>query len=243
MLGLFRFSLMLATLWIALPVFAGDEEPDTRSVIALVGRHTLAHACPIDSNYAITAAHVTDRLWYDQDYPLSPYRYQNELGDYGIAIGTGVLASSDLGTLRLNEGISSWYSVARHAPQVDEKVYWVEYETDDKGHPFEPRVEKAEVKNVVAGTIYTDHAPEPGSSGGCLFSASGEVYGIVSAGWRFGTSATKPNVGAFVGIYGQWEPERPKSAKEEGAPEGEQEQEEVDPMYGAGYPYADEGNQ
>jgi hypothetical protein len=228
-------------------VYADNDPPegvDTDAMLALIGRHSVAHACPVSENMALTAAHVIDLKWYDPDFALVPYRFQNEYGEDGLAIPRYVVTSSDFGFVELQQPVSHFFPVATSAPNIGDMVWWVEFELRNKKEAFFQNVRSAKIVNVVAGTIYTDRSPMPGASGGCLLNESNEVLGVVSRAWMFSRTYGKYEVGDFTGVYPPWTPEIPDgaNAEKEGEAEGEQEQEEVDSMYGPGYPYADEGN-
>jgi hypothetical protein len=216
---------MLFALVMASPTEADDERVyDSGAVLALVGRHAIAHACPVGPQHALTAAHVTDIRWYDDDAPLVPYRYENENGEFGLAVPLSVYTASDTGWVRLSSALSMWYRYADGPPEIGSRVYWVEYDVHNKKNALKAKYEDAKVINVVAGNIFVDRAPIPGSSGGCVWNENGEIVGIVSAAWKISKDYRSDfNVGAFVGVYSPWGPDIPKdkNAEQESSEEEE----------------------
>jgi hypothetical protein len=198
-----QFCVVLLAFTMAVSAVAGPPETvDADKVVALVGRFAIAHACPISENYALTAAHVTDVRWFDNDFALVPYRYENGYGEYGIAKPAGVFSSSDIGWLHFPSGVSH-FRIASTRPLIGDKVYWVEFNLSNKRKAITPKVEDGKIVNIVAGTIYIDRAPVVGASGGCLLNAG-----------KIGSSNTY-NVGAIVGIYPPWTPDLPGEKDEE----------------------------
>lgn len=188
---------------------SADVEIDMDGVLDLIGKYTAGHACPVYDGYALTAAHVIDVRWEDRNFPLIPYRFSNEKGDYGLAQPLTVFAHADIGWLKLLPGPVGSYEMSERTPKEDDKVFWVEYETGKKNEAFKAKRRDAKIINVVAGHLFLDQAPISGASGGCLFNEYGEVIGIVTAGWKIG-NAYEPNVGEAVAVYGDWMPLHPK---------------------------------
>ena len=193
---------------------SGDSEIDTSNVLHLMGRHAVAHACPVAPHYAITAAHVIDPRWMDKEFPLIPYRFSNDDGVEGIAKPAGVFKEADVGLLILGPSPVEFYRLAEHAPKLKDKIFWIEYNDKKVNDAFRTEVREAEVVRVVAGHIYTDDAPVPGASGGCAFNEANEVVGIIVAGWGVGYTHN-PNVGGIAATYGIWRPELPEEEKSE----------------------------
>jgi hypothetical protein len=186
-------------------ITSGDD-PDLTATLSLAGRFSVAHACPVSPEWALTAAHVLDPRPFEPKAPLVPYRFESYRGEEGLAQPQSVLASSDLGWLHLNVKVSKFYTYGPK-PVKGDKVYWVNLKTNrDNFHEMD--VVDAEVVNVVAGLIFTKGTePKPGASGGCLLNVDGELVGIVSGVW---TNEDYRRVGDFVGVFAPWTPETPK---------------------------------
>jgi hypothetical protein len=124
------------------------------------------------------------------------------------------MSESDLGWLELGKGAVKYpYTVASTRPNIKDKIYWIEYNFKRKKDAFRTERREAKVLRIIAGHIYVDEAPVSGASGGCAFNEAGEVVGIISGAYAVGTFA-RANVGVFVGIYGDWMPNRPKVKEE-----------------------------
>jgi hypothetical protein len=199
----------MAVLFGSTAAISDNPEIDMNGVLHLMGRHNIGHACPIDENVALTAAHVTDSRWWD-DTPLSAFRYSNDNGQSGIALPAGVHSEVDLGWIKVGPDPVTFYEVSNIPPVEDDKIFWVEYNTKKEKNAFETERRESRVLRVVAGHIYMKDPPKSGASGGCLFNESGKVVGIVTSGWYVGFTR-EPNVGGAVGVWGKWLPDRPKS--------------------------------
>lgn len=193
---------------------ADKAEIDTNNVLHLKGRHNAGHACPvIDEHLKLTAAHVLDVKWYDRDFPLLPFRFSTDNGHKGIARPLAVQTAVDLGWLYTEVKVKP-YRVAEVGPVEDDKVFWIEYNLDKKKDVFKTEFRDARFIREVAGVIFVDESPQSGASGGCAFNEAGEVIGIITSGWKIG-STYDPNVGGIAAVYGEWLPKPPDVNKEE----------------------------
>lgn len=193
---------------------SGDSEIDTSNVLHLMGRHSVAHACPIGPNLALTAAHVVDPRWMDSNFPLIPFRFSNDAGVEGIVKPTGVFTEADIGLVAVGPNSVGFYRLADNAPEPEDKIYWIEYNTKKVKNAFKTKLRDSKVIVAVGGHIYVDDSPVPGASGGCAFNESGEVVGIISSGWMVGFTYA-PNVGGIVATYGMWKPELPEEEEDD----------------------------
>jgi hypothetical protein len=177
------------------------KEINYDGMLALVGRFSVATGCPVSATRALTSAHVTDPRWFDSKAPLWPFRFENALGEEGIAAPMSVRTEADLGWLALRTPVSVWYSVASEKPKVGDKVFWREYEIqkEDKFFTFVER--DSEIVSVVAGSFYTKRIIRQGASGGCVFNEAGEILGLATMGYTIGYTG---DAGGFIGVWGHW---------------------------------------
>jgi len=192
---------------------SGETEVNTDGVLELSGRFSVAHACPVSDTYVLTAAHVTDLRPNDRNFPLYPYRFSNQSGDYGIAIPVSVFTEVDLGWMRVRKPLTHYYKMSERTPKVDDEITWVDYNFDKKGKALQPDIRTARIVTISAGHFIVDDGPVSGSSGGCVWNEYGEVIGIVSSAWTIGSNY-KPNAGGMAAVYGEWMPEFPKMKEE-----------------------------
>lgn len=194
-----QFLLATALTILALSVNAEDYRPDTSRVLRLVGRWSVAHACPVWPDTILTAAHVIEARPLDLSVPI-PYRYQDYSGHWGVVVPTKAERCSDLGFMSVKGTELGWYVRSDKEPQAGEKVWLVGYDWSSKGKAFTEKLVEAKVVRVIAGHLLLDKSGEPGSSGSCVFNGRNEVVAINAAGLPIGGS----EAGWVVGVWGEW---------------------------------------
>lgn len=204
-----RRTVMAAAALFLMSVAAIGDEPkfNTDGVLSLMGRFSIGHACPVEPGFAITAAHVLDKVWFDSEVDLLPFRFENGAGEEGLALPSGVLMEADLGWVFLFPPVTVYYPFAKERPKRGDKIYWIEYETKDQDKVFQSRIRESEIITVRAGHIFTKRTIRHGASGGCAWNEAGEVIGISVKSFRFGYSG---DAGGFVGVWGKWSPKKPE---------------------------------
>lgn len=179
-----------------------NNQPDTSGVLAVIGRFSIASACPIGPNRILTAAHVADFRPFDASVPLYPYPYSTEAGDSGVMVPVGVKTIQDLSEYIPGEPLTRYYAVADKAPAKGDTVWWQQYNFDSKDKAFSRVIKKSEILRFISGHIILREEIANGASGGCVFNGAGEVVGIVSFGKVLGKSAGE--IGGVVAVYGDW---------------------------------------
>jgi hypothetical protein len=211
----------LGMLWIGLFVFMWftygcasapktariSAPPDTTGVLAIMGKYSIAHACPVSENLALTAAHVIDPRPFDKETPLHGSRW-SAAGEEGLIDSDAVLRESDLGFISSLKPFPAFYQHAEEAPEVGETLWLVGYNWSGAKEAFAEKIIRVEVVRLVAGHLIFNRAGQPGSSGSCVLNSRGELVGINVAGMGVGY---KEEVGIAVSVWGAWWP-TPKEA-------------------------------
>lgn len=184
---------MILALFLALSI----PTPNLDGVLSLMGPRSMAHACPIGPNRALTNGHVIGHDW-----ERFIWESDGHLGLLGAPSTTEKDRFRDLGTVRPWGGqtFPRWYAVAKQPPQVGDRVYFRAYDFRRKKDAFAPVVVATTVVRVLNGHVIYSPAGTPGSSGSCVLNQAGEVVAINAAGMELGD---KNVVGIAVGI---WEP-------------------------------------
>jgi hypothetical protein len=173
-----RLALALALL-VASPAVAKDKKDiNFGPMLHLIGRHGLAHACPIGPDVVVTSAHVIDIKPFDGDVPLFPYSFSTETQE-GWVRPVAASVTSDIAIMEPTKPLDAYYPIATVRPKPGDKVFWVGYSYKRKEGLQETRFD-ATVVGVLAGHIIADEMPLPGSSGGCVLNENEEAVGIVS---------------------------------------------------------------
>ena len=185
------------TLGILISSTSPGKVPDLSGAIQLMGKDSMAHACPVGPEKAFTAAHVSN-----EDGTASFYRWQQGEAS-GVTSGAQSLNSSDLGLLQPKEGrgFPKWYEISQKGPALGEKLWIRGYDFRSGGRAFQPRDWEVHVTRLVAGHIIFDPPVTKGTSGSCILDQSGKVVGVVSA---TATLANLDDIGIGVGIWGEW---------------------------------------
>lgn len=189
-------SCCLRTAQVSIP----ETLPDMSAVMAVTGRFGWAEACPVGPTTVLTSAHVIDLRPFDNDVPLVPLRWEDQDGHAGMLKPAGVFAERDLAIMTPSEGqLQHWFIIAEHAPSNGEPLWFVGWDYR-KNKGLSPRVWRANLLRIRAGTLVYSEPGEPGSSGSCILNAEGRVVGIVR-GWA--SMHNDGRVGTGVAIYGE----------------------------------------
>lgn len=177
------------------PRVAPEAPPDTSKMLKVIGRWTIASACPVEAHRALTAAHVVDpRPFYK--YPgFMPLVWQQ--GTRGGVLRVDrredgeplVQWERDLGII-VTETPMEFYPIADVRPGPGDTIWLSGYDWRDRKRAFADRVWTAKVLRLVAGILVFDPAGEPGTSGSCILNAKGEVVAINVGGKYVGASLT-----------------------------------------------------
>ena len=189
-------ALLLALALSAAPLLAG-EAPDTSRILSVVGRFTVAHACPVAPDVVLSNAHVFDLRPFDPQIPPFPYRFEGG-GVTGWLHPNKVFSDIDLGTAVPTVPVQ-YYPIATQPPTPGEQMWWVAYDWRKK-HAFEQKVLTGKVVRVIAGAIVLDQDTPQGSSGSCILNAKGEVVGLIA--WSFAMDDQQGDLAVGVGIWG-----------------------------------------
>jgi hypothetical protein len=172
--------------------------PDTSKIVKVVGRWTIASACPVALRHALTAAHVIDPRPFDQ-YPgyvplvwqqggrggvFNVYQKQTFAmngGQPSIESRPDVSMMRDIATLQTESDLD-FYPIATVPPEPGDTLYMTGYDWRSKRGAFADRVWVVKLLRIVAGHLIFDPAGEPGTSGSCILNGAGEVVGINIAG-------------------------------------------------------------
>jgi len=179
---------------------AAPEPPDTSAILRLIGRFGAGHACPIEAEVALTAAHVPDVSPLDREVPLWPYRFEGG-GTVGVVEPQGVMSAVDLAVMRPQQPFARWYKRASEPPAVGERLWLLAYDWRSRKAIYADRVMSGRVLRVVAGHIMLDEEVPGGASGSCVLNEAGDVVGVVTWGQRTEDQRTAAVAAA---VFGEW---------------------------------------
>jgi hypothetical protein len=173
--------------------------PDTAKIISVSGRFSLAQACPVAPDIAITAAHVVDPRPFDRSTPAFPVRGESVDGFWTLQTWR-LFYVEDLALMEPVEGkFPRFYQIAEKAPLPGERLWWMGYDFSNQKRAFQRREFSSEVLAVVAGLIILKNDTPQGTSGSCVLNSKGEVVGILSFGKDLDN---KDSVTGVIGIWG-----------------------------------------
>jgi hypothetical protein len=185
---------------------------DADNVLGLIGRTTIAHACPIGPEELLTAGHVFDPRPLDNSAPLVGASYSTPGGQSGEVIPTWSTLTWDIAFGRPAESFSRFYAVAKDEPKPGEKLWLASWDFASQDTAFSQPVLEVTVTRLAAGYVILREEIPAGTSGGCVLNARSEVVGIVSMGIPVGSPTDARAVSAIVSVYGPWL-ERMREAK------------------------------
>lgn len=186
--------------------------PDLSGMLRLSNGNGMAQACPIAMDRALTNRHVMN----------AGARYVWGVDDGEIAHGIVEAESSDdfrdLSVIRpiTSTRFPKWYPIAKMAPKVGERVWFIGVDLGNKTDAFAPEVFSSKVTRVFNGTIALDPAGKHGSSGSCVLNEAGEAIAINKGGTD--TENSNGVIGIAVGIWGDWLALKPDEAVVEEIP-------------------------
>lgn len=205
-LALMRYlaALVLLAVPVAAPTPAEAEEKpkppaETAQVLAMMGRFTSGHGCPVTPTLALTASHMTDVTPFGFRTTPAAYRW-SMLNAEGSVEPIGKVSSADLGVVETDVPFPAWNKAAIAAPAVGDYLWLVGYDWDNKEKGYAAEVIRVRVTRVVAGHVIYHPAGKPGSSGSCVWNQDGQVVAINVWGQDVGTD----EVGIGVGIWRPW---------------------------------------
>lgn len=167
-------------------------EPDLSGVLSLMGRESMAHACPISATQALTNVHVV------QD---APYIWE-AAGHYGLLGAEATTIRDRFRDLAVVEAwhtqFPRWYVVSQTPPQVGDYVYFLGFDFTKKDKAFAPRAFKARILRIRNAHLILTPPGVPGTSGSCVLNEQGEVVAINQGGKELDD---KTVVGVAVGVW------------------------------------------
>ena len=183
------------------------SDPDTSSVLRLVGRYGLGHGCPVDG-VILTAGHNIDPWSWAERSPylgrLVSFSWEDSGGNSGYAHGAYVHPARDLGVLHVTNGTPAYYPLASEEPEIGDVLIWREYDRSAKRRAYHRKIQRARLVNSFAGNLIMEEPPHHGASGACVFDVAGHVVGIVT--WQTPLESGE-RIGHAVSVVGAWWPE------------------------------------
>ena len=174
--------------------------PDVSRIISVIGPGSVAHACPISPNLALTAGHVVRDVEPGGGSTTHAYRAEN--GEWAGFVDPAMASDyEDAGFLRAETPFPSWYTFALRPALPGERLWWLGYDWSKKSRAFQRRVFSGRVINVIAGSIILDVPTPPGSSGSCVLDSSGKVIGTIA--WSH-EQEDSSQVAVAVGMWAPW---------------------------------------
>lgn len=167
--------------------------PDLSGAVQLIGKGSMAHACPVGEQRLLTAAHVGQR-------GSDPRFYRFQQGPVtGTTTDVSVWQDTDLAEMKTDRPMPIQYPLAVNPP-LPETHLWIRGYDFRKGKDMlAPRDWEVTVIRTVAGHIVFKPTIDFGTSGSCVLNSLGEVVGIVSMGIR---AQNDMEVGVAVGVWG-----------------------------------------
>ena len=179
---------------LALLLAATVQAPDLSGVLALFGQSTMAQACPIGPDKALTNAHVVG------DYERFMWSALGQQGPLGAPSTTVKDRFRDLAVVApYKSTFPRAYLIASAAPEPGSKVWFAGFDFRRKRDAFAQRIFEATIIRVFNGHVVFAPAGVPGTSGSCVLNERGEVVAINMGAKETGDSNV---VGMGVGVWG-----------------------------------------
>ena len=169
--------------------------PDLSGVLALMGQGSMAQACPIAPDKAITSAHVVG------DYERYMWSALGQQGLLGAPSTTIKDRFRDLAMVAPYRGtFPRSYVLASAAPQPDTRLWFIGYDFRRRRDAFAPRIFEVRVLRVMNGHVVYAPAGVPGTSGSCVLNAAAHVDSYDLGGRE---TEDRGSVGIAVGVWGE----------------------------------------
>ena len=180
-------------------VVAGNLE----GVVSLMGERSMAQACPIAPDLALTNGHVVkDQSWLDGSVSIAPYIWEGS-GQTGIVGAPGTTrwdTFRDLAYVTPYKGtFPRWYQIAKDAPKPGDHLRFIGWDFRKRRDAFAPRTFDATVIRVRNGHVIFYPPGVPGTSGSCVLNDRGEVVAVQAFGQPL---EDKTTVDGAVGVWG-----------------------------------------
>ncbi len=156
--------------------------------MSLIGRTSLAHACPV-GGFIVTAAHVMESPGKEP----TQYSYIYQQGSrIGWLKPIETFKFSDLGLMTVSSGDTPLYhKFSDTFPLRGDRIHWYEYNYRKGVYPIR---RQAKVSSIIAGHLSFYPGPHSGASGGCVYNESGEVLAVITWGLGDGSTGLAPLV-------------------------------------------------
>jgi len=181
-----RWIVFIFSLFSARVYGADDPVPNMQSVLRVIGRFGISHACAVTDSIALSAAHVLDPFPSAQTGLFGGY-YQDYDGNIGRVDAFGVSADRDLGVFNLAKGVPFKPSkIALRSPYPGERIWIRGYELRNKKAALSMRLWHTKVLQSIAGHLILEDPVDHGTSGGCAYDERGDLVGIASSQYMIG---------------------------------------------------------
>ena len=178
-------------------IIVAAPAPDLSGVLALLGGEgSMAQACPIRPDLALTNSHVVGK-----DYTRYTWESRGRLGLLGSPKTTERDLFRDLARVApwRDSSFPYWYPIAHDAPKPGDKVVFRGWDFRKRKDAFAPRDFESTVIRVFNGHVVYYPPGVPGTSGSCVLNERGEVVAINAFGRELEDANT---VGGAVGVWG-----------------------------------------
>jgi len=158
------------------------NDSDLHGVMSLLAVESIGHACPVNGRVYTAKHNVYNYRAPESKQETRGFAWEDGHGNKGIAHTLFWSSYFDLAMLITPEGEPEFYERGEN-PESGSTVRWVEY-SRVKEEAFNQEIGKAKVIHSIAGYIFLDELPTPGSSGSCLIDESGKAIGVIVWGLR-----------------------------------------------------------
>lgn len=152
--------------------------PNTSGMVRIITTRTIGSGCPVGAHLVATAQHVVRA----EAGSWLAATWSSLAGETGSAKLAALDQRRDVALLSTDRALSRVYPVATEAPQPGDRV-WI---TGFRG-PLAPLETAVPIERIVGAHVVLKGGLGPGSSGGCVLNARGEVVGIIH--WQIRTES------------------------------------------------------